>query len=239
MIELDGDEERISSQGRYAERDIVQVPAWLTDRSAECPEKCGDLWLMRKDQAPCFSFCSLPAGSFLWALFTFSSVFFILCFFSLSHFLSFPSNYFSIFIIITCLCFLLLILPMSYFLVPLLSFFRCPHLLALRFLASTPLISFSPALISFPVSSPCAFLSSVCLSHLASSPLYSLFLLETTLIAVATTFLAWLAWLRKCSLKYQTSSCLTWEPEGSNQGPCHLLTLLVHLQLSTPSSRDG
>lgn len=25
MIELDGDEERISSQGRYAERDIVQV----------------------------------------------------------------------------------------------------------------------------------------------------------------------------------------------------------------------
>lgn len=26
MIELDGDEERISSQGRYAERDIVQVP---------------------------------------------------------------------------------------------------------------------------------------------------------------------------------------------------------------------
>jgi hypothetical protein len=25
MIELDGDEERISSQGRFAERDIVQV----------------------------------------------------------------------------------------------------------------------------------------------------------------------------------------------------------------------
>ena len=30
MIELDGDEERISSQGRYAERDIVQVLARLT-----------------------------------------------------------------------------------------------------------------------------------------------------------------------------------------------------------------
>lgn len=34
MIELDGDEERISSQGRYAERDIVQVCA-LTGRPEE------------------------------------------------------------------------------------------------------------------------------------------------------------------------------------------------------------
>lgn len=33
MIELDGDEERISSQGRYAERDIVQVRPQLS----ECP----------------------------------------------------------------------------------------------------------------------------------------------------------------------------------------------------------
>lgn len=33
MIELDGDEERISSQGRYAERDIVQV----RPRLSECP----------------------------------------------------------------------------------------------------------------------------------------------------------------------------------------------------------
>lgn len=33
MIELDGDEERISSQGRYAERDIVQVCPQLS----ECP----------------------------------------------------------------------------------------------------------------------------------------------------------------------------------------------------------
>lgn len=33
MIELDGDEERISSQGRYAERDIVQV----RPRPSECP----------------------------------------------------------------------------------------------------------------------------------------------------------------------------------------------------------
>lgn len=33
MIELDGDEERISSQGRYAERDIVQV----RPRLSKCP----------------------------------------------------------------------------------------------------------------------------------------------------------------------------------------------------------
>lgn len=31
MVELDGDEVRISSRGRYAERDIVQVHAVLTE----------------------------------------------------------------------------------------------------------------------------------------------------------------------------------------------------------------
>lgn len=35
MIELDGDEIRISSRGRYAERDIVQVPVCLLSSSLE------------------------------------------------------------------------------------------------------------------------------------------------------------------------------------------------------------
>lgn len=46
MIELDGDEERISSQGRYAERDIVQVqntPEDTADWLEGCSlsRKCG------------------------------------------------------------------------------------------------------------------------------------------------------------------------------------------------------
>lgn len=55
MIELDGDEERISSQGRYAERDIVQVQTWpsgceavrlFTQRNVS--REMWGLWLMGK-----------------------------------------------------------------------------------------------------------------------------------------------------------------------------------------------
>lgn len=54
MIELDGDEERISSQGRYAERDIVQVQIIPRDvamgllaQQNVSWEMC-DLWVMGK-----------------------------------------------------------------------------------------------------------------------------------------------------------------------------------------------
>lgn len=81
---------------------------------------------------------------------------------------------------------------------------------------------FSPFLVSFPLASP-----------------LSLFLSETTLTDEEITSSAWPVWLKKCWLKFPTSSCHTWEPGGSNLVPCHLLTLPVHHQLSTPFSQEG
>lgn len=106
-------------------------------------------------------------------------------------------------------------------------FVFCP---LLSFFSSTLLFLFCPLLFPCLLSSPFV---------LVSFPLYSLFLSETTLTDGVTTSSAWLAWLRKCLPKSQTSSCPTWGPEGSNQAPCHLLTPPVHHRLSTPSSPDG
>lgn len=70
MIELDGDEERISSQGRYAERDIVQVQTWLTDRetvrSAERPQRTAGFMINGK-RSLCLTLCCalVPSAIFL------------------------------------------------------------------------------------------------------------------------------------------------------------------------------
>ena len=70
MIELDGDEERISSQGRYAERDIVQVQTWLTDRetvrSAERPQRTAGFMINGK-RSLCLTLCCalIPSAIFL------------------------------------------------------------------------------------------------------------------------------------------------------------------------------
>lgn len=194
MIELDGDEERISSQGRYAERDIVQVQIIPRDMAVglfaqhNVSQEMWDLLLMGKGH-----------GAWPSALLLFLS---------------------------PCCC--LPFLKYTYYTLPLCPFNNiCSLLLPLIWYITIPSLLVS----LFP------FLSFFALLFLF--PLLSSFLSETTLIGEETTSLAWLVWLKKCLLKSRTSSCPTWEPGGSNLGPCPLLTPPVHHQLSTPSSLDG
>lgn len=183
--------------------------------------------------------------------------------FSVLSFPYFVTFFFFIFTLFTLLCFMPSLFPFSsslfssfnlfyhhlIFLFPPFSSF-CLHLsylcfsslsFSLLFSMSMFPILYSPPLISLYITYvwlPYFLFSPFHVSFPLPSPL-SLFLSETTLTDEEITSSAWPVWLKKCWLKFPTSSCPTWEPGGSNLVPCHLLTLPVHHQLSTPFSREG
>lgn len=177
-------------------------------RSAECPEECGDTWLMRKDQTCAAPIFILPFSCWLSpvnSLHLFLCVFFVLrlsvtvsyLIFNWTSVISVFYNYISALLRVLGVC------------------------LSSAFISSTHTTPSSPVW------------------FLRSFSLFSLSLLETTSIAVATTSSAWPAWLRKCLQRSQTSSCPTWGPGGSNQALCPLPTPPAHHPLSTPSSPGG